>query len=189
MKLLIIDLYFISLICLGLPPVDYDMLWHADTWKEFFEGLKTSIYSEQRQKSVSTQTKQCPEVHPSSHGNRYGNEEIRTATTVLYGSKRTFNFLRNNCHLRLPTARTVRRRTSFFKCAPGLKSEHFLLLKKTIDANPLNRDIIVAFDEMDIKAKLSYNMRLKQLFRANKVNINTGCLVRNTQMQASFTSF
>ena len=72
--------------------------------------------------------------------------------------------------MKLPSVRTILKRTQDFRCEPGLKAEMFLLLKRIIDEDPQNSNLAVAFDEMAIKKRMSYNKRLKQLFPAHKVS-------------------
>ena len=103
---------------------------------------------------------------------RYSDEEICVATTILYGSKRTYNFLRNKKLLDLPSIRTVYRRLEKFTCPPGKSPQVMRLLEmklKTLDKG--ERNVTLSCDEIFLEQKYSYCPRLRQGFEAVKVKI------------------
>ena len=103
---------------------------------------------------------------------RYSDEDICVATTILYGSKRTYNFLRNKKLLDLPSIRTVYRRLEKFTCPPGKSPQVMRLLEmkiKTLDE--AERNVTLSCDEIYLEQKYSYCPRLRQGFGAVKVKI------------------
>ena len=103
---------------------------------------------------------------------RYSDEDICVATTILYGSKRTYNFLRNKKLLDLPSIRTVYRRLEKFTCPPGKSPQVLRLLEmklKTLDE--AERNVTLSCDEIYLEQKYSYCPRLRQGFGAVKVKI------------------
>ena len=103
---------------------------------------------------------------------RYSDEDICVATTILYGSKRTYNFLRNKKLLDLPSIRTVYRRLEKFTCPPGKSPQVMRLLEmkiKTLDE--AERNVTLSCDEIYLEQKYSYCPRLRRGFGAVKVKI------------------
>ena len=111
-------------------------------------------------------------VKTKTRKGRYSDEDICVATTILYGSKRTYNFLRNKKLLDLPCIRTVYRRLEKFTCPPGKSPQVLRLLEmkiKTLDE--AERNVTLSCDEIYLEQKYSYCPRLRQGFEAVKVKI------------------
>ena len=103
---------------------------------------------------------------------RYSDEDICVAATILYGSKRNYNYLRNSKLLDLPCIRLVYKRLEKFTCPPGKSPQVMRLLElklKTLDK--VERIVTLSCDEIYLEQKFSYCPRLRQGFGAVKVKI------------------
>ena len=105
---------------------------------------------------------------------RYSMEDISVATTLLYGSKRNYNYLRNSKLMELPCIRLVYKRLEKFTCPPGKSPQVMRLLgmkMKTYDE--VERNVTLSCDEIYLEQKFSYCPRLRQSFPAVKVKLNS----------------
>ena len=105
---------------------------------------------------------------------RYSMEDICVATTLLYGSKRNYNYIRNSKLMDLPCIRLVYKRLEKFTCPPGKSPQVMRLLElkmKTLDKAECN--VTISFDEIYLEQKFSYCPRLRQGFPAVKVKLNS----------------
>ena len=105
---------------------------------------------------------------------RYSMEDICVATTLLYGSKRNYNYIRNSKLMDLPCIRLVYKRLEKFTCPPGKSKQVMRLLElkmKTLDK--AERNVTISFDEIYLEQKFSYCPRLRQGFPAVKVKLNS----------------
>ena len=105
---------------------------------------------------------------------RYSMEDICVATTLLYGSKRNYNYIRNNKLMDLPCIRLVYKRLEKFTCPPGKSPQVMRLLElkmKTLDKD--ERNVTLSFDEIYLEQKFSFCPRLRQGFPAVKVKLNS----------------
>ena len=101
---------------------------------------------------------------------RFSMEDICVAATILYCSKRVYNYLRNNKLMNLPCIRLVYKRLERFTCPPGKSPQVMRLLQlklKTLDE--AERNVSLSFDEIYLEQKFSYCPRLRQAFKAVKV--------------------
>ena len=101
---------------------------------------------------------------------RYSMEDICVAATILYCSKRVYNYLKNNKLMNLPCIRLVYKRLEKFTCPPGKSPQVMRLLQlklKTLDE--AERFVSISFDEIYLEQKFSYCPRLRQGFKALKV--------------------
>lgn len=101
---------------------------------------------------------------------KYSMEDICVAATILYCSKRVYNYLRNNKLMSLPCIRLVYKRLEKFTCPPGKSPQVMRLLQLKLDTlDEAERNVSLSFDEIYLEQKFSYCPRLRQGFKAVKV--------------------
>ena len=106
---------------------------------------------------------------PSFKGNRFSQNDIRDAATIMYSSGKCYRFIKENSMIPLPSKRTVRKRTESFVCPPGDNKELLKLLKSKVDEEGGKTSVIISFDEMEIHKEASYSQKLRYLFPPHKV--------------------
>ena len=124
----------------------------------------------QKRESVSP-SKSCEgsKFKPSFKGNRFSQNQIRDAATIMYSSGKCYKYLKENSKLPLPSKRTVRKRTESFVCPPGKNDELLKLLKAKVEEEGGKTSVIISFDEMEIHREASYSQKLRHLFPPHKV--------------------
>ena len=97
-------------------------------------------------------------------GPNYTKEEIRKATLVMFSSLRTYKLLRKLFpDSRFPHPATNRKHIKHFTCKWGLQDEFFTLFSlKIANMEKIDKNISLAFDEMDICPKTLYSERHKE---------------------------
>ena len=101
---------------------------------------------------------------------KYSMEDICVAATILYSSKRVYNYLRNTKLMKLPCIRLVYLRLEKFTCPPGKSPQVMRLLQmKLMTLDTAERNVSLSFDEIYLEKKFSYCPRLRQAFKAVKV--------------------
>ena len=150
--------------------------------KKKFDEINKDVLNKIKEDWVSSQQNPKKVVKPKrmnynkgivkTKKGRYSMEDISVATTLLYGSKRNYNYLRNNKLMDLPTIRLVYKRLEKFTCPPGKSPQVLRLLglkMKTLDE--VERNVSLSCDEIYLEQKFSYCPRLRQSFPAVKVKI------------------
>jgi len=59
---------------------------------------------------------------------RYTNAEIQQACIMYYGGKSTYNYIRNQNLMKLPSKTTIAERTGHYQCQPGFQKDILKLL-------------------------------------------------------------
>ena len=97
-------------------------------------------------------------------GPNYSKEEIRKGTLVMFSSLRTYKLLRKLFpDSRFPHPDTNRKHLKHFSCKWGLQDEFFTLFSlKLAQMEDIDKNVSLAFDEMDICPKTIYSERHKQ---------------------------
>lgn len=96
--------------------------------------------------------------HPKSR--RYSHEWLLTCLLLHIRSSSTYNLLRNNCILPLPSKSTICRYLKSSNVGCGFDDNFFVLFKKELSNYPqLATNGILAFDEMQVRAAIDVNVK------------------------------
>ena len=112
--------------------------------------------------------------------NQWDDEDIELALTFRSISKRFYNLLRTKKKLPLPADATLKKHFKHFKVTEGyLESvDPLLRIKATWDLSAEQRLVTLNFDEVHLKADISYNRETDQIigwyFNASLYNLWLG---------------
>ena len=103
----------------------------------------------------------------------YTEDEIKKGTLLMFSSLKTYKLLRTLVDGRYPDPRTIRRHIQGFICKYGMNSEMFYVLRHKLPTlMKADRNLILAFDEIDIQNKTNYSPHFKErLPQAKKVMV------------------
>ena len=91
---------------------------------------------------------------------RYTNAEIQQACIMYYGGKSTYNYIRNQNLMKLPSKTTIAERTGHYQCQPGFQKDILKLLSK----GPFIKTIILLdFNAFSVSSK-TYKQAQELLF-------------------------
>ena len=104
-------------------------------------------------------------LQPDMKHRNYSKEDIKQGLVLKCLSPKTFEYLRKNGILPLPSPRTLSRWIQSFSCKPGSDNGLMELLAKKMQlSDKSERQAIMLFDEMDIKKVYEYDHINKQVY-------------------------
>ena len=127
------------------PPVTED--WSVAEWKEKID-LFTNVTD---WCSLAREFKKVEKKEGNEkYAKRYSNEELQHAIMLFNGSRKTYNYMKKNNLLKLPSSTTISARTSFFQCKPAEVQDQLLsLLQQKLSQVPTwQKKVSLIFDEV-----------------------------------------
>ena len=139
-----------------------EVVWSAEEAKK--GCVVRSILKSKRMKPKTIRRKNSRVVTKKKRGSNYTSEEIRNGTQLMFSSLRTYKLLRKLYpEARFPSISTNRSHIKQFKCRWGIQDEMFLLFSlKLSTLNQEDKNVSLAFDEMDLLPKTVYSDRYKE---------------------------
>ena len=130
--------------------------------------------SKSTQTVLKSQSSQSTQTESSKKSGRiYTHDEIREASLVMFCSFKAYNLIRKFEPGKYPDPSTVRRHIQGFRCYYGLNDEMFFVLRqKLATLLKADRNVMLVFDEMDIKNMTVWSAHFKEpVIGAKKVMV------------------
>ena len=119
--------------------------------------------SKSTQTVLKVQSTQSTQTESSTKSRIYTEDDIKKGSLLMFSSPKAYKLLRSFGDERYPTPRTVRRHIQGFRCYYGLNDEMFFVLKQKLATSlKADRNLILAFDEMDVQFKTNYSAHFKE---------------------------
>ena len=108
-------------------------------------------------------------LDPSTYHRNHSQDDICNALILKTMSNKSYEYLRRNKIIPLPSVTTLSKWLVNVKCAPGFDNIFFELLKKNFqDASTSERQAVLSFDEVDIKKLYQYDKINRRVYGNHK---------------------
>ena len=108
-------------------------------------------------------------LKPGIHHKNYTQEDVCNALILRCMSNKSFEYLRRNKILPLPSKTTLSKWVDKLDCKPGFKNNFLVIVEKKMQsAESWEKDAIIMFDELDLKKRYEYDRINKQVYGGYK---------------------
>jgi hypothetical protein len=108
-------------------------------------------------------------LNPTIHHRNFSQEDICNGLILRCMSSKTFEYLRKNKILPLPSQPTMSKWLGQFSCKPGFNNNFIQIVEKKLQGEEsLQKEAILMFDELDLKKTFEYDYVNKQVYGGYK---------------------